>query len=116
VATIYDVVKETIRTHHTLVHVFHAYASGDIAWMAHALSHCTPVRYGRIASISAAYDATQFGDSIYPVYASTFQMLVHSDPTDAGLNTTQAGATTLELRISYQATLLPFHPVFSIFP
>jgi hypothetical protein len=43
-------------------------------------------------------------------------MLVHSDPTDAGLNTTQAGATTLELRISYQATLLPFHPVFSILP
>jgi hypothetical protein len=86
VATIHDAVKETIRAHLTLVHVFHTYASADTPWVAHALSHCTPVRYGRITSVSAAHDATQFGDSISPVCASTFQMLVHSDPTDAGLH------------------------------
>jgi hypothetical protein len=53
-------VKEMIRAHLTLVHVFHAYASADTPWVAHALSHCTPVMYGRIASISVAHEATQF--------------------------------------------------------
>jgi tellurite resistance protein TehA-like permease len=48
VATIHDEVKETIRAHLTLVHVFHAYASSDTPWVAHALSHFTSVRYGRI--------------------------------------------------------------------
>jgi hypothetical protein len=86
VATVHDTIKETIRAHLTLVHVFHAYASVDTPWVAHALSHYTPVRYGRIASVSAAHDATQFGDSICLACAITFQMLVHLDPTDAALN------------------------------
>jgi hypothetical protein len=76
VAIVHDVVKETIRAHLTLVHVFHLYASVDTPWMAHALSQYTPVRYGRIAYVSAAHDATQFGDSICPICVSTFQMLV----------------------------------------
>jgi hypothetical protein len=75
VATIHDEVKETIRAHLTLVHVFHAYVSADTPWVAHALSHFTSVRYGRIASVSAAHDATQFGDSICPVCVSTFKCL-----------------------------------------
>jgi hypothetical protein len=75
VAILHDAVKETIKAHLTLVHVFHAYASADIPWVAHALSHCTPVRYGRIASISAAHDATKFGDSICLVCISTFKCL-----------------------------------------
>jgi hypothetical protein len=86
VAIVHDAVKETIRAHLTLVHVFHAYASVDTPWVAHALSHYTLVRYGRIASVSAAHVATQFVDSICPVCVSTFQMFVHSDPTDASLN------------------------------
>jgi hypothetical protein len=86
VATIHDVTKEMSRDHLTLVHVFHAYASADTPWVAHALSRCTPVRYGRIASVSMAHDTTQFWDSICPVCVSTFQMLVHSEPTNAGLN------------------------------
>jgi hypothetical protein len=32
------VIKETIKAHHTLVHVFHACASMDTMWVAHALS------------------------------------------------------------------------------
>jgi hypothetical protein len=60
VATVHEAVKETMRTHLTLVHVIHAYASGDTPWVAHALSRCTPVRYGRIASVSATHEATQF--------------------------------------------------------
>jgi hypothetical protein len=44
VATIHDEVKETIRAHLTLVHVFHAYASMDTLWVAHAVSYFTSVR------------------------------------------------------------------------
>jgi hypothetical protein len=60
VAIVHNAVKETIRAHLNLVHVFHAYASTDTPWVAHALSHFTPIRYGRIASVSAAHEATQF--------------------------------------------------------
>jgi hypothetical protein len=72
VTTIHDMAKEMIRADLTLVHVSHAYASVDTSWVTHALSRCTPVRYGRIASISVTYDATQFGDSICLVCVSTF--------------------------------------------
>jgi hypothetical protein len=58
VAIVHNAVKETIRAHLTLVHVFHAYASTDTPWVAHALSHFTPIRYGRIASVSATHEAT----------------------------------------------------------
>jgi hypothetical protein len=37
VATIDVAVKETIRAHLTLVHIFHSYASMDTPWVAHAL-------------------------------------------------------------------------------
>jgi hypothetical protein len=86
VATIHDEVKEMIRAHLTLVHVFHAYASVDTPWVAHALSHYTLVGYGRIASVSAAHNTTQFGDFICPVCVSTFQILVQQGSTDVGLN------------------------------
>jgi hypothetical protein len=84
VATIHDEVKVTIRAHLTLVHVFHAYASTDTPWVAHALSQFTSVRYGRTASVSVAHDATQFGDSICPVCVSTFKCLFNrAEPTRA---------------------------------
>jgi hypothetical protein len=64
------------------VHVFHVYASADTPWVAHALSHFTSVRYGRIASVSAAHDTTRFGDSICPVCVSTFKCLfIRNQPT-----------------------------------
>jgi hypothetical protein len=91
VATVHDAVKETISAHLTLVHVFHVYASADTPWVAYALSHYTPVRYGRIASVSATYDATQFRDSICSVCVNTFQMLVYLDPTDADLKRHRRG-------------------------
>jgi hypothetical protein len=88
VATIHDEVKETIRAHLTLVHVFHAYAPTDTPWVTHALSHFTSVRYDRIASISAAHDATQFGDSICHVCVSTFKCLFNrAQPTRALIDT-----------------------------
>jgi hypothetical protein len=85
VTTIHDEVRETIRVHLTLVHVFHAYASADTPWVVHALSHYTSVRYGRITSVLTAHDATQFGDSICPVCVSTVQMFVHQGSTDVSL-------------------------------
>jgi hypothetical protein len=82
VATIHDEVKETIRAHLTLVHIFHAYASADTLWVAHALSHYIFIRYGRIASISVAHDATQFGNSICLICVSTFKCLfIQTQPT-----------------------------------
>jgi hypothetical protein len=84
-----------IRAHLTLVHVFHAYASMDTPWVAHVLSHFTSVRYDRIASVSAAHDATQFEDSIYPVCVSTFKCLFNrTQPTRALIDT--GGAYHLE--------------------
>jgi hypothetical protein len=91
VTIVHDAVKEMIRTHLTLVHIFHTDASVDTPWVAHALSHHTSVRYGRIASISVAHNATQFRDSICPVCINIFQMLVHSDPADAGLKRHRRG-------------------------
>jgi hypothetical protein len=80
--------KEMIRAYLTLVHVFHAYASVDIPWVAHALSHCTPLRCGTIAFISVAHDATKFGDSICPVCVSTFKYLfIQTQPTQTLTNT-----------------------------
>jgi hypothetical protein len=82
---------------------------------AHALSHCTPVRYGRIASVSAAHDVTQFGDSICPICVSTFQMLVHSDLIDAGLNRHRRELPPWSFE--YHTRPLPFLPIqYSSFP
>jgi hypothetical protein len=91
VATTHDEVKETMTAHLTLMHIFHAYALVDTPWVAHALSHYTSVRYGSIASVSAAHDATKFGDSICLVCISTVQMIVHQGSTDAGLNRHRRG-------------------------
>jgi hypothetical protein len=66
----------------------HAYASVDTPWVAQALSHYTSVRYGWIASISVAHDATQFGDSICPISISTFKCLFNrAQPTWALIDT-----------------------------
>jgi hypothetical protein len=72
VATVHNVVKKMIRAHLTVVHVFHTYGSAGTPWLAHTLSHDTPVRYDIIAFISAAHDATQFVDYICLVCVSTF--------------------------------------------
>jgi hypothetical protein len=109
VATIHDAVKETIRAHLTVVHVFHMYALIDTPWVAHALSHYTLIRYGRIDSVSAAHNATQFGDSICPVCVSTFQILVHSDSIDAGVNRHRRGLPAWSSE--YHIRLLPFLPI-----
>jgi hypothetical protein len=88
VTIIHDEVKEAIRVHLTLVHFFHVYASTDTSWVAHALSHFISVRYGRIAFVSVAHDATQFGDSICHVCVSIFKCLfIRTQPTRALIDT-----------------------------
>jgi hypothetical protein len=109
VATIHDEVKETIKAHLILVHVFHAYASADTPWVDHALYHFTPVRYDRIASVSAAHDATQFWDSICPVCVSTFQMFVQQGSTEACLNRHRRGLPPWSFE--YQIRPLSFLPI-----
>jgi hypothetical protein len=109
VAIVHDAIKEMMRAHLTLVHVFHTYVSADTPWVAHALSHYTSVRYGRIASVSAAHDAAQFRDSICPVCVSIFQMLVRSDPTDTGLKRHRRGLPPWSSE--FQIRPLPFLPI-----
>jgi hypothetical protein len=109
VATVHDAVNETIRAHLTLVHVFYTYASVATPWVAHALSHYTPVRYGRIAFVSAAHDATQFWNSICPVCVSTFQMIVQQGSTDMGLNRYRRGLPPWSSE--FQIRPLTLHPI-----
>jgi hypothetical protein len=107
-----------IRAHLTLVHVFHAYASSDTPWVAHALSHFTSIRYGRIASVSLAHDATQFGDSIYPICVSTFKCLfIRTQPTWALIDTgggyhLKAPNIRSDHSSSFPSSIIPF-PLFA---
>jgi hypothetical protein len=71
VAIVHNVVKELGRVLPHPSVIFHAYALTDTPWVAQALSHCTPVKPGKVSSNSLTNEATQFGDSIYPVCAST---------------------------------------------
>jgi hypothetical protein len=73
------------------VHVFHAYASMDTLWVAHALSHCTPVRYGRTASISAAHKATQFAGPHKSRMCQYITQTCSSGPDDQSLTDTGGG-------------------------
>jgi hypothetical protein len=86
VATVHDTVKEVIRAHLTLVHVFHAYAS-----VAHALSHCTPIRYGRIDFVLRHTTQLSLGIPNVSYVPVQNQVLVHSDPTDVDLNRHRRG-------------------------
>jgi hypothetical protein len=91
VATVHNTVKETIRTHLTLVHVFHAYASADTPWEAHALSHCTSVRYGRIAFVSMTHEATQFVGPHKISYASAYNSNLPTESDGQSLTDTGGG-------------------------
>jgi hypothetical protein len=86
VATIHDVIKKSGRVLPCPSVVFHVYASTGTPGVARTLSHCTPMKRGKVSSNSSTHEATQFGNSICQVCVSTFQIFVHLDPTNAGLN------------------------------
>jgi hypothetical protein len=75
VATVHDEAKKSDRVLPHPSAVFHAYASADTPWVAWTLSHCTPVKRGKVSSISSTHEATKFGDSICPVCISAFKCL-----------------------------------------
>jgi hypothetical protein len=75
VATIHDVIKKSGRVLPHSSAVFHAYASTDVTWVAWTLSHCTPVKQGKVSPNSSTHEATQFGDSICHICVSTFKCL-----------------------------------------
>jgi hypothetical protein len=91
VATIHDVTKKPGQVLPRPNAIFHAYASVDTPWVAQTLSQCTPMKRGKVSSNSSTHEATQFGDFICPVCTGSFQMLVHSDPIDLGLNQHRRG-------------------------
>jgi hypothetical protein len=89
--TVHNVTKRLGRVLPLPSAVFHAYTSMDTPWVARTLSHYTSLKRGKVSSNSSTHETTQFGDSIRLVCVSTFQMVVHSDPTDAGLNRHRRG-------------------------
>jgi hypothetical protein len=105
VATIHDVINKLGQVLPRPSAVFHTYALADTPWVTLTLSHCTPMKRGKVSSNSLTHDATQFGDSICPVCVNTFQMLVHSDPTDAGLNRQWRGLPPYSSEFMIQTTL-----------
>jgi hypothetical protein len=74
-ATVHDTVKEWgwVLPHPSVV--FHAYALAETPWVARTLSHCTPMKRGKVSSNSSTHEATQFGDSICLVCVSIFKCL-----------------------------------------
>jgi hypothetical protein len=60
VATVHDTVKELGQVLRHPSAVFQEYASTDTPWVARTLSHCTPVKQGKVSSDSVMNDATQF--------------------------------------------------------
>jgi hypothetical protein len=91
VAIIHDVTKKSGRVLPRPSAVFHAYASVNTPWVVRTLSHYTSMKRDKVSSNSSTREATQFGDSIYPVCVSTVQMLVHQGSTNTGLNRHRRG-------------------------
>jgi hypothetical protein len=89
VATVHDEAKKSGWVLPRPSAILHVYASADTSWMAWTLSHCTPMKWGKVSSNSSIHEATKFGDSIYPVYVSTLKCLFNRaqpmrDLTDTG--------------------------------
>jgi hypothetical protein len=116
VATVNNAVKEMIKAHLTLVHVFHAYASTDTPWMTHALSHFTSVRYGRIAFVSAAHKATHFTGPHKIPYAPLHNSNLLTRARQSVLNRHRRGLPPW--CSEFQIRPLPFLPIqyFPFFP
>jgi hypothetical protein len=88
VAIVHDAVKESgwVLPHSSAI--FHAYASVDTPSVSQTLSHCTPVKWGKVLSNPSAHEPTKFGDSICPIRVSTFKCLfIRTQPTWALINT-----------------------------
>jgi hypothetical protein len=117
VATAHNAVKEMIKVHLNLVHVFHAYDSTNPPWVAHALSHFTPIRYGRISSVSAAHGATHFAGPIKSRMRQYTTQTYSLGPNDWSLNDTCRGyhLEALNFRSDHSSSFLSSILLFSLF-
>jgi hypothetical protein len=114
VAIVHDAVKESGRVLPHPSVIFHAYASADTLWVTRTLSHCTPMKCGKVSSNSLAHEATKFGDSICLICISTFKFLfIQTQPMRALTNTGEGyylGALNFRLdhSSSFPSSILPF--------
>jgi hypothetical protein len=118
VATVHDAVKESGRVLPRHSVVFHTYASADTPWVARTLSHCTPVKRGKVSSNSSSHKATMFRDSMCLVCVSTFKCLFNRAQSTRALTNTGGGNHLGALNFrsdhssSFPSSILPF-PLFA---
>jgi hypothetical protein len=89
VVTVHNTVKESGRVLPHPSVVFHAYASSDTPWVARTVSHCTPMKRGKISSNSVTQDTTQFvgpHESCMHQY-TTQNLFILTQPTRALIDT-----------------------------
>jgi hypothetical protein len=79
VAIVHDVIKKSGQVLPLPSAIFHVHASADTTWVARILSHCIPVKRGKVSSNSSTHEATQFGDSRCPVYFKC--LFIQTQPT-----------------------------------
>jgi hypothetical protein len=75
VASVHDAAKESGRVLPLPSVAFHAYGSADTSWVPRTLSHCTLVKRGKVSSNPSTHEAIKFGESICPIFVSTFKCL-----------------------------------------
>jgi hypothetical protein len=81
VATVHDAVKESgqVLPHPSVV--FHASALANIPWVAQTISHCTPVKRGKVSFNPLTHEATKFEDCKCPICVSRFKcLLIQTQP------------------------------------
>jgi hypothetical protein len=62
--------------------IFHVYASMDTPWVARTLSHCTPVKRGKVSSTSSTHDVLSLGIPYVPYVSVYFKCLfIQTQPT-----------------------------------
>jgi hypothetical protein len=116
VATVHNAVEESGRVLPHPSVIFHAYASTDTPWVVRTLSHCTPMKQGKVSSNPSAHEATKFGNSICPVCVSTFKCLfIRAQPTWVLTNTSgdyHLGASNFrsDHSSSFPSSILPLSP------
>jgi hypothetical protein len=114
VAIVHDEDKKSSRVLPCPSAIFHTYASTGIPWVARTLSHCTPMKLGKVSPNSSTHEAIKFGDFICPVWVSTFKCLfVRAQLTRALIDTGggyHLGAPNFRLdrSSSFPSSILPF--------
>jgi hypothetical protein len=110
VATVHDEAKKSGQVLPRPSAMFHTYATTDTPWVAQTLSHCTPMKRGKVSSNPLINKATKFEDSTRPVCISTFKCLFIRAQQTRALTDTGRGyhLGALNFRSDYSSNILPF--------